>query len=90
MSSLHEQLYEEMRAPKPAATGAIRQPQQLVARIKRSSKYFGQTEPGEWFDVRGVGDRSYPWRGNHNNYRSSDLAFGLRLDDGSVIELRSA
>ena len=26
--------------------------QQLVARIKRGSKYYGQTEPGAWFNVR--------------------------------------
>ncbi len=62
--------------------------QQLVARIKRSSKYYGQTEPGEWFDVRAVKDRSYPFRGNHNNYRGSDLSFGVRLDDGTIIDLK--
>lgn len=62
--------------------------QQLVARIKRSSKYYGQTTAGEWFDVRFVADRSYPVRGNHNNYRTSDLAFGVRLDDGVIINLR--
>lgn len=62
--------------------------QQLVARIKKSSKYYGQTVPGQWFDVRAVADRSYPWRGNMNNYRTSDLAFGVRLDDGAVIELK--
>jgi hypothetical protein len=43
--------------------------QQLVARIKRSSKYYGQSAPGEWFDVHVVNDRSYPLRGNENNYR---------------------
>ena len=65
------------------------QPQQLVARIKRSSKYYGQTEPGKWFDVEVVGrDRAYPLRGNNNNYRFGDVAFGVRLDDGTVVELR--
>lgn len=62
--------------------------QPLIARIKRSSKYYGQTEPGKWFDVRAVKDRGYPWRGNNNNYRTSDLAFGVRLDDGSIVELK--
>jgi hypothetical protein len=61
---------------------------QLVARIKRSSKYYGQTERGEWFDVRVVGDRSYPLRGNNNNYRISDVNFGVRLDDGTIVELK--
>lgn len=89
MSSLHEQLYEEMRSP--STERSVRtQAQQLVARIKRSSKYYGQTAAGEWFDVRTVSDRSYPWRGNSNNYRSADLAFGVRLEDGSVIEIRSS
>ena len=48
------------------ARGSGRQHQQLVARIKRSSKYYGQTAPGEWFDVRVVNDRSYAVRGNNN------------------------
>lgn len=62
--------------------------QQLVARIKRSSKYYGQTVPGEWFDVRMVEDRHYQVRGNNDNYRISDLAFGVRLEGGTVVELR--
>lgn len=62
--------------------------QQLVARIKRSSNYYGQTEPGAWFDVRVVPDTSYGLRGNNNNYRFSDVVFGVRLEDGSVVVLR--
>lgn len=62
--------------------------QQLVARIKRSSKYYGQTTPGEWFDVRVVGDRSYRLRGNQNNYRIADVALGMRLENGEVVELK--
>jgi hypothetical protein len=55
------------------------QGQQLVARIKRSSKYWGQTEPNQWFDVRVVADTFYHLRGNNNNYRLSDVALGVRL-----------
>lgn len=62
--------------------------QQLVARIKRSSKYYSQSPAGQWFDARIVNDRSYPVRGNNNNYRTSDLVFGVRLDDGTVVELK--
>lgn len=62
--------------------------QQLVARIKRRSKYYGQRPAGEWFDIRAVRERGYPFRGNHNNYRTSDLAFGVRLDDGTIVELK--
>lgn len=61
--------------------------QQLVARIKDSSKYFHQAPPGEWFDVLVVRNSAYPFRGNNNNYRIADLAFGVRLDDGTVVRL---
>lgn len=63
--------------------------QQLVARIKRSSKYWGQTAPDRWFDVRIVDDASYRIRGNDNNYRLSDVALGMRLEDGSIVDLTS-
>lgn len=62
--------------------------QQIVARIKRSSKYYSQKPPGEWFDVRAVNNDHYAWRGNSNNYRTSDLAFGVRLDDGTIKDIR--
>jgi hypothetical protein len=55
--------------------------QQLVARIKRSSKYWGQTAPNEWFDVRVVTDTYYQLRGNQNNYRFSDVVMGIRVGD---------
>lgn len=60
--------------------------QQLVARIKRSSKYWGQTKPNQWFDVRVVADTFYHLRGNNNNYRLSDVALGVRLAD-SIVDL---
>ena len=62
--------------------------QQLVARIKRSSKYYGQTAAGAWFDVRVMPDMGYGLRGNNNNYRFGDVVFGIRLDDGAVVELK--
>jgi hypothetical protein len=61
--------------------------QQLVARIKRRSKYWGQTAPNQWFDVRVVDDTLCRLRGNNNNYRLSDVVLGVRLDDNSVINL---
>jgi hypothetical protein len=61
--------------------------QQIVARIKRRSKYWGQTAPNAWFDVRVVADASYPLRGNGNNYRLSDVVLGVRLDDDSIFDL---
>lgn len=71
--------------PKPEIDGSGTQ--QLVARIKRSSKYFGQTKPGAWFDVRVVQDLGYGLRGNNNNYRFGDVAFGIRLPNGKIAEL---
>jgi len=62
--------------------------QQLVARIKRSSKYAYQAPKGGWFDVRVVPDMGYGLRGNNNNYRFGDVVFGIRLDDGTVVELK--
>ena len=62
--------------------------QQLVARIKRSSQYYGQTEHGEWFDIRVVDDRNYRLRGNQNSYRIRDVALGIRLESGEIIELK--
>lgn len=61
--------------------------QQLVARIKRSSKYYGQTEPGAWFEVRVVADTYYHLRGNNNNYRLGDVALGMRLAGGVIVDL---
>ena len=63
--------------------------QQLVARIKRSSKYWGQTSPNAWFDVRIVDDASYRLRGNDNNYRLSDVVLGARLPSGAILDLVS-
>lgn len=61
--------------------------QQLVARIKRSSKYWGQTAPNRWFPVRIVDDPSYRVLGNDNRYRLSDVAFGICLADGVVVDI---
>lgn len=63
--------------------------QQLVARIKRSSKYYGQTAAGAWFNVRVVADTFYQLRGNNNNYRLSDVTLGMRIDKVSVVDLVS-
>lgn len=61
---------------------------QLVARIKRGSKYAHQAPKGGWFEVREM-NRGYPQVvGNSNNYDRSDVTFGVRLDDGSIVELK--
>lgn len=65
--------------------------QQLVARIKRSSKYFGQTPPlSPWFEVHVVEDDHYQLRGNSNNYRVCDVVMGMRLSNGSILDLTNS
>jgi hypothetical protein len=59
----------------------------LVARIKRRSKYWGQTAPHRWFDVRVVEDAGYHLRGNSNNYRLDDVVLGVRLASGFIVDL---
>jgi hypothetical protein len=61
--------------------------QQLVARIKRRSKYWGQISPNQWFDVRVVEDTGYRLRGNNNNYRFDDVIIGVRLANGCIVDL---
>lgn len=63
--------------------------QQLVARIKRSSEYWGQTSPHQWFEVEIAEDDYYAIRGNTNRYRVSDVVLGMRFADGSIIDLTS-
>jgi hypothetical protein len=61
--------------------------QQLVARIKRRSKYWGQTAPHQWFDVRVVEDAGYRLRGYNNNSRLDDVVIGVRLASGFIVDL---
>ncbi len=62
--------------------------QKLVARIKRNSKYWGQTPANQWFDVRiSDGSDHYCVRGNGNAYRIADVAFGVRRVDGTVVDI---
>ncbi|WP_315807414.1 MULTISPECIES: hypothetical protein [unclassified Bradyrhizobium] len=61
--------------------------QQLVARIKRRSKYWGQTAPNQWFNVRVVEETGYRLRGKNNNYRLDDVIIGVRLANGIIVDL---
>lgn len=64
----------------------VEQQQQLVARIKRTSKYYHQRPEADWFAVRL--SRRYPVvSGNNNAYELRDVVFGVRLDDGTVLEI---
>jgi hypothetical protein len=74
-----------MTPEKPCGEVRAAEPR-LMARIKRTSKYYGQTPPGEWFDVRFVDDGGYPVLGNHNRYRLSDVILGVRLGE-RVLDL---
>lgn len=61
--------------------------QQLVARIKRTSKYAYQAPQGDWFEVH-ISHRYPVVSGNNNAYEMSDVVFGVRLGDGTVAELK--
>lgn len=63
--------------------------QKLVARIKRTSKYYGQSPACGWFQIRIVDDEGMRVRGNYNNYRLSDLVIGVVTRSGAIIELAS-
>jgi hypothetical protein len=60
---------------------------QLVARIKKTSMYWRQTAPNQWFDVRVVEDSHYQLRANNNSYRLCDVVCGVRLESGAIVDL---
>lgn len=60
--------------------------QQLVGRIKKSSRYSAQAPRQTWFTLTIVDDRLSPIRGNDNNYRFCDVAMGVVVG-GHVVEL---
>jgi len=64
--------------------------QQIYAKLKKSSKYYGQTEPGERFAVHIAhqGELEYVVQGNNNNYRLADVNLFVMNDEG--VELRIA
>jgi hypothetical protein len=64
------------------------EPLRLVARIKRTSKYWGQTKPNAWFDVFINPGWEYAVKGNSNQYRLKDVVLGLLQTDGGVFELK--
>lgn len=64
--------------------------QQLYAKIKKSSKYYGQTKPGERFEVHIAhqGGWEYVVQGNNNDYRLTDV--NLFVVDDKDREVRIA
>lgn len=63
------------------------EPQNLFARIRKSSKYFGQTPPGELFEVCIVGGGEYLVQGGPGGqYRLADVdLFVLDAAEGVVL-----
>ncbi len=59
---------------------------QLVARIRRGSKYRHQAPPGEWFNIHLSNTHYSPVLGNNNVYNFSDVVIGARLEDGSIAD----
>lgn len=62
--------------------------QQLVARIVRKSKYWGQTAPDAWFAVRIARGDHYCVRGNANAYRLEDVILGV-VTGGAIVQITS-
>ncbi|WP_414440487.1 hypothetical protein [Burkholderia sp. 22PA0106] len=62
--------------------------QQIYAKIKRNSKYYGQSKPGERFPVhiQHQGGWEYVVYGNNNTYRLADVNLFVVGDDN--VELR--
>ncbi|WP_322089724.1 hypothetical protein [Burkholderia sp. BCC1999] len=62
--------------------------QQIHAKIKRSSKYYGQTLPGAIFPVEINPQRDeYVVHGNNNFYRLRDVNLFVVGDDGSPLRI---
>ncbi len=63
--------------------------QQIYAKIKRSSKYHGQTKPGALFPVRveQQGEWEYTVHGNANHYRLRDVNLFVVGADGRELKI---
>lgn len=63
--------------------------QQIYAAIKKSSKYYGQTKPGERFRVhiQHQGEWEYVVHGNSNDYRLSDVNLFVVSDKGAELRI---
>lgn len=64
--------------------------QQLYAKIKETSKYYGQTEEGKLFPVEiftGLPAFEYIVSGNDNAYRLQDVNLFLVGDDGKELKI---
>lgn len=64
--------------------------QQIYARIKRTSKYYGQTDKGFMFPVQldpHEGKWEYVVHGNGNNYRLVDVQLFILGADGTELRI---
>lgn len=62
----------------------------IYARIKRTSKYFGQNPPDDRkFPVIITGPKeSYGVTGNNNQYRLADVELFVTLRNGDFVQIR--
>lgn len=63
---------------------------QLAAQIKRNSKYYDQTHPGEKFYIRIEDDKQYPVIGGPGGrYRLKDvMLFADAGDSGTYVKIK--
>ena len=60
----------------------------LACRIRKSSKYYGQTKPGELFPVNVVNNAGgYIFVGLPGDYRVEDVDLFAILSDGSEVQI---
>ena len=72
-----------------ALRGELPQETKFVAKLKKSSEYYHQADPGQWFEIE------FRYRydnfcvcGNENVYRFADVDIGARLADGRIVKLK--
>ena len=63
--------------------------QQIYAKLKKTSKYFGQAEPSERFPVRldQQGLNEYVVLGNRKSYRLKDVNLFVLCEDGRELRI---
>ncbi|MFM0302432.1 hypothetical protein PQQ99_20140 [Paraburkholderia sediminicola] len=63
--------------------------QQIYAKIKKNSKYYGQTKAGARFPVHieHQGEWEYTVSGNQNNYRLYDVNLFVVSADGRELRI---
>lgn len=80
----------EAEAYKAAKAAQVKSGQQIYAKIKKASKYFGQTAPGALFPVFLEADNPGDYKvqgGPGGQYRLADVNLFVVSDDGHALRI---